>query len=173
MKEGGSSNAEAKMVSVRVLTLVLAVGFAGAAHATEPAAGDRAAVQKIIADQVSAWNIGDATAFSRHLRPDIIMTNTVGMVAVGPAAFEAQHKLILSSIYKNSHLTETISHIRALSPTVIIVDVDASLAGSSWLAPGALIKDGTMFARLEQVFVKGSGGWDIASWHNVFVAKDQ
>jgi hypothetical protein len=95
------------------------------------------------------------------------------MVAVGPAAFEAQRKLIVSSIYKNSHLTETISDIRALSPTVIIVDLDVSLAGSSWLAQGALIEDGTMFARLEKVFVKDSGGWGIASWHDVFVAKDQ
>ena len=51
------------MVSVRILTLALVAGFAGAAHATEPVAGDRAAVQQIIADQVSAWNKGDATAF--------------------------------------------------------------------------------------------------------------
>ncbi len=162
------------MISVRVLTLVMAAGLAGTVHAAEPAPGDRAAVQKIIADQVSAWNRGDAAAFSRHVRPDIIMTNTVGMVAVGHAAFEAQHKLILSTIYKNSRLTETISHIRALSPTVIIVDLDVSLAGSSWLAPGALVRYGTMFAKLEQVFVKDAGGcWGIAAWNNVFVAKGQ
>jgi uncharacterized protein (TIGR02246 family) len=173
MKEGGSFNAEAKMVSVRVLALVLAAGLAGTVHAAEPAPGDRAAVQAIIAEQVSAWNRGDAAAFSRHLRPDIIMTNTVGAVFIGPAAFEAQHRFILTSFYKNTHLDETISHIRALSPTVIIVDVDASLAGSTWLAPGALVKDRTMFAKLEQVFVKDAGVWSIASYHNVFVAKGQ
>ena len=161
------------MVSGRVLALVLAAGLAGTVHAAEPAQGDRDAVQTIIAGQAEAWNRGDAAAFSRHLRPDIIMTNTVGAVFIGPAAFEAQHRFILSSFYKNTHLAETISHIRALSPTVIIVDLDAALAGSTWLAPGALVKDGTTFAKLEQVFVKEDGVWEVASWHNVFVAKDQ
>ena len=161
------------MVSGWALALGLATVCASRVYAAEPAPGERAAVQMIIADQVSAWNRGDAAAYSRHLRPDVIMTNTVGMVAVGPAAFEAQHQDILSSIYKNSHLAETISHIRALSPTVIIVDLDVSLAGSTWLAPGALVKNGKMFAKLEQVFVKDAGVWAVASYHNVFVAKDQ
>lgn len=40
---------------------------------------DQMAVRKIIHDQVSAWNKGDAEAYSRHFAADRTFTNIVGM----------------------------------------------------------------------------------------------
>jgi hypothetical protein len=40
---------------------------------------DAAAVQKIIDDQVTAWNKGDAEAFARDFSPDGTFTNLLGM----------------------------------------------------------------------------------------------
>ncbi len=153
-------------------TLLLAGLVAeGLAPAHAQPVDDQAAIRRIVADQVNAWNRGDAAAYSSVVRQDCVFTNTVGMVAVGKAAFQAQHAKIFATIYKHTRMRQVVTHLRVLAPDVAIVDTDTELSGSHWMPPGAKTEGGRLQSRLEQVLVKNGGTWGITSYHNVFVGQ--
>src|SRR5262245_63976587 len=53
--------------------------------------GDEAAIRRIVADQVVAWNAGDGRKYAERLAPDAAFTNLFGMVMYGAPAFEKRH----------------------------------------------------------------------------------
>ena len=156
-----------------IVALLLSAGVAPArSEPAKPAADDQDAIRQIIADQVAAWNHADAPAYASAVRQDCVFTNTVGMVAVGKAAFQAQHTKIFATIYKGTRMRQTVTHLRFLAPGIAVLDTDTELSGSHWMPPGAKIVNGRLQSRLEQVLVKSDGAWGITSYHNVFVGRD-
>lgn len=105
----------------RVLTVALGFGLAlmsavalaqypaGRAAPTAPLASDEAPIRAIIAEQVTAWNAGDAKAFSASFADDGSFTNIRGTVFYGHRAFEDRHAEIFRGFFKGSKL--------AMSPT--------------------------------------------------------
>lgn len=132
-----------------------------------PADEDRAAILAILAAQDAAWCAGDVAAFGARCLPDVVFTNVVGVFSVGKAPFDAQHEHIFATIYKGSRLTQELVHIVLPTSDVAVVDTLTAVSGAAHLPPGAQAIDGAFRTRLEQVMVRGDGGWWVQSFHNV------
>jgi hypothetical protein len=77
-----------------------------------------AAIRKIVAEQVTAWNAGDGAAYARHLAPEAAFTNLFAMVMYGAPAFAKRHGEILSTFYKGTTKRHVIRRIRFVTPEV-------------------------------------------------------
>lgn len=131
---------------------------------------DDARIRAIIAEQVTAWNAGDAKAFSTSFANDGSFTNLRGTVFCGHQAFEDRHAEIFRTFFKGSKLAMSVSMLRFVRRDVAIVDIATELSelqgAPPSVRPGA---DGRIHTRLQEVLVKDGGVWRIASHHNVDV----
>ena len=136
-----------------------------------PASADEAgeaAIRKIIAEQVTAWNAGDGAAYARHLAPEAAFTNLFGMVMYGAPAFAKRHSEILSTFYKGTTKHHVIRRIRFVTPDVAIVDIDNEVRGVKSMPAGIVVPpDGVLKTQLMEVFVRRGGRWEIEAYHNV------
>jgi uncharacterized protein (TIGR02246 family) len=156
----------------RVLALTLALGL-GLTPATAPAQ-DEAPIRAIIAEQVRAWNAGDAKAFSASFAEDGSFTNIRGTVFYGHRAFEDRHAEIFRGFFKGSKLAMSPTRIRFVRPDVAIVDISAEVSELRGRTPPGVkaMADGKLRTRLQEVLVKDKGAWQVASYHNVDVKQD-
>ena len=154
-------------------TVALAQYPAERAAPEVPVASDEARIRAIIAEQVTAWNAGDAKAFSASFAKDGSFTNVRGTVFYGHRAFEDRHAEIFRGFFKGSKLAMSPTRIRFVRPDVAIVDVATELSELRGTPPGVKARaDGKIRTRLQEVFVKDGGRWSIASYHNVDVKDD-
>ncbi|MFZ1081516.1 MAG: SgcJ/EcaC family oxidoreductase [Candidatus Kryptoniota bacterium] len=131
---------------------------------------DGSRIRQIVADQVAAWNIGDAKAFSLRFAKDGSFTNIRGTVFYGHRAFEDRHAEIFKTIFKGSKLAMTVSKIQFVRPDVAIVEISTELSGFQGMPPGVKsTTDGKLRTQLQEVLIKDKDEWRIASYHNVDV----
>ena len=131
---------------------------------------DEMAVRKILHEQVTAWNKGDAEAYSQHFAADGTFTNIVGMFFTGHDAFRERHDQIFKGVFRGTTKQEDIVSIRFLRPDVAVVETLQTVSGVQKLFPGTSADaKGRLRTRLLQVFVKDNGEWKIAVYHNVDV----
>ena len=153
------------MKSVFTLLLVFFATMAGA-----QAAPDEAAVRKVIQDQGTAWNKGDAEAYAKLFAKDGTFTNLLGMFFTGRDAFRERHDQIFKNAYRGSIKHEDIVSIKFIRPDVAIVETLQTITGYQKLLPGTSADSkGRLRTRLLQVLVKDDGEWRIAAYHNVDV----
>ena len=154
--------------------IALAQYPAGSATPAPPPASDEALIRAIIAEQVTAWNAGDAKAFSASFADDGSFTNIRGTVFYGHRAFEDRHAEIFRGFFQGSKLAMSPTRIRFVRPDVAIVDVATELSQlRGRTPPGVKARpDGKIVTRLQEVFVQDGGRWRIASYHNVDVKDD-
>jgi uncharacterized protein (TIGR02246 family) len=146
--------------------LLVATGLPVAAQSHD----DESRIRQIVADQVAAWNVGDAKAFSLKFAEDGSFTNIRGTVFYGHQAFEDRHAEIFKTVFKGSKLAMMVSKIHFVRPDVVIVDISTELSELQGVPPGVKsTADGKLRTRLQEVFVKDTGEWSIASYHNVDV----
>jgi uncharacterized protein (TIGR02246 family) len=132
--------------------------------------GDEAEIRQAVAEQVTAWNAGDAKRFSERFVDDGSFTNIRGTVFYGHQAFLDRHIEIFQGFFKDSRLAMSVSKIRFVRPDVAIVDLETQVSNLKGLPPGVTPSaDGTIHTRLQQVYVKNKGRWWMASYHNVDV----
>jgi uncharacterized protein (TIGR02246 family) len=129
----------------------------------------RSEIAALIAAEDKAWNQGSAEGFAARVSPEVVFTNVVGMFSVGKAPFVAQHEHIFSTIYKGSTIHQDIQHVTFVKPDVAIADTLAVVKDALHTPPGIERIDGAIHTRLEQVLVRQSDGWWVASFHNVAV----
>jgi len=131
---------------------------------------DELGIRRVVADQVAAWNVGDAKAFSLRFAEDGSFTNIRGTVFYGHRAFEDRHAEIFKTIFKGSKLAMTVGKIHFVRPDVAIVDISTELSEVQSMPPGVKSPtDGKLRTQLQEVFVKDKSEWNIASYHNVDV----
>ncbi len=154
-----------KLVSIlSAHLLIIATGLPVAAQSSD----DESRLRQIVAEEVAAWNVGDAKAFSQRFAEDGSFTNIRGTVFYGHRAFEDRHAEIFKTIFKGSKLAMSVSKIRFVRPAVAIVDISTELSGIQRTPPGVKsMADGKIRTRLQEVFVKDKGEWSIVSYHNV------
>jgi len=127
-------------------------------------------IQQIIAEQVAAWNSGDAPGYARHFAEHGSFTNVLGTTVFGHMEFEQRHVRIFSTFFKGSVLEVSILRIQFVTPDVAIVDLDAVVRGVHGMPPAVAVSpDGALQTRLMQVFVARAGRWWIEAHHNVDV----
>lgn len=107
--------------------------------AAQLGATDEAQIRAIVEEQVTAWNAGDAVAFSKSFAENGSFTNIRGTVFYG-----RPDVAIVDLATELSNLTGAPPGVR----------------------PNAA---GRIVTRLQQVFVKDSGVWRVESYHNVDV----
>jgi uncharacterized protein (TIGR02246 family) len=133
---------------------------------------DRAAIQTILQEEVSTWNKGDATGYSRHFAEDGTFTNIQGMFFTGHKAFLERHEEIFKGTFRGTALRQEVVSIRFVRPDVAIVETLTWLSGFSDAGPPTNIHldaKGRLRTRLMQILVRTNGEWKIASYHNVDV----
>jgi uncharacterized protein (TIGR02246 family) len=146
--------------------LLVATGLPVAAQSHD----DESRIRQIVAEQVAAWNVGDAKAFSLRFAKDGSFTNIRGTVFYGHRAFEDRHAEIFKTFFKGSKLAMSVSKIRFVRPDVAIVDVSTELSELRGLPPGVKsTADGKIRTSLQEVLVKDGDKWWITSYHNVDV----
>jgi uncharacterized protein (TIGR02246 family) len=140
------------------------------ASAAQSRSADEAQIQAIVAEQVAAWNAGDATAFSKSFAEEGSFTNIRGTVFYGHKAFEERHQEIFTGFFKGSRLSMTVTRIRFVRPDVAIVDLATEVSNLSGAPPGVRPNTaGRIVTRLQQVMVKDRDVWRVESYHNVDV----
>lgn len=131
---------------------------------------DETAIRKIVQDEVTAWNNGDAEGYSRHFAADGTFTNLLGMYFTGRDAFRERHEQILKGAYRGSTKHEDIVSIKFVRPDVAIVETLQTVTGFQKLLPGTTADArGRLRTRLLQVLVRDGGEWKIAAYHNIDV----
>jgi len=151
-----------------VLSIAIAASFVTGAEARAPEAESQ--IRALIAQQVAAWNAGDAIAYSRSFADDGTFTNVRGTVFSGHQAFEDRHREIFGGFFKGTRLALTVDRIRFIRPDVAIADIAAEVSELHGTPPGVKAgADGHLHTRLQEVWVKDRGTWRIASYHNVDV----
>jgi uncharacterized protein (TIGR02246 family) len=130
---------------------------------------DEAAIRKLVDDEVTAWNAGDARAYAGRFSQDGSMTNIGGQVMYGHEEFEKVHARIFSTVYKGSRLKMSIGRLRFVTPEVAIVDANVELGNITGTLAIPVSADGVLHTRLLQVLVKREGAWWIEAYHNVAV----
>lgn len=128
------------------------------------------AIRAIIAEQASAWNVGDGARYAKHVAPDVSFTNLFGMVMYGASAFTERHSQILSTFYKGTRKVHSVRRIQFVTPDVALVDIDNQVQGVTAMPAGIPVpSDGVIRTQLLEVFVWRDGQWWIAAYHNVDV----
>lgn len=154
---GFAVHAQKQTVSARSVKLIVATA-------------DEVAIRKIIQDQTSAWNGGDAVAYSRQFASDGTFTNIRGQFFTGHAAFLKQHEVIFQGIFKSTKLQQDVVSLKFIRPDVAVVETLTSVSGMPETAPGtAPDSKGRLRTRLLQVVARSGGDWKIVAYHNVDV----
>jgi uncharacterized protein (TIGR02246 family) len=163
------------------ITLLLGCAIVSLVHAAEPitsaqrsesmvSTADESAIRKIVQDEVTAWNQGDAAAYSRQFAIDGTFTNIRGQFFIGYEAYLKQHEVIFQGIFKNTTLQQEIVSLKFNGPDVAVVETLTSVSGMSETAPGtAADSKGRLRTRLLQVVARRGGEWKIVAYHNVDV----
>ena len=134
-------------------------------------ADDRAVIAAIVQEQAAAWNRADAEAFAERYSESGSFTNIAGLRIYGKAGFIEQHASIFDGIFLGSQITFTIDRIQLLRPDVAVADLDAKLTNLQQAPRFAKLgSDGSLHSRLQEVFTKEDGHWQIAAFHNVAVS---
>ena len=156
---------------VRSLLVVLGAVLLlrGAPMEAQATAAD-SVIRAIVAEQASAWNVGDGARYAKHVAPDVSFTNLFGMVMYGASAFTERHNQILSTFYKGTRKTHSVRRIQFVTPDVALVDIDNQLQNVTAMPAGIPVpSDGVIRTQLLEVFVRSDAGWWIVAYHNVEV----
>jgi uncharacterized protein (TIGR02246 family) len=146
--------------------LVLAVS--SSAVAQTPA--DEAAIRKIVQDEISTWNKGDAVGYSKDFARDGTFTNIRGQFFTGYDGFLKQHRVIFDGIFKNTTLKQRIISLEFIKPDVAVVQTVTTVSGMAQ-APDVVGRDekGRIRTRLLQIVARKGGVWKIVTYHNTDV----
>ncbi|MFD1142429.1 SgcJ/EcaC family oxidoreductase [Larkinella insperata] len=130
---------------------------------------DSTAVQAIIQDQVTAWNQGDAVAYSKQFAREGTFTNIMGLSYTGHKAFLERHDQIFKGVFRNTVLQQKIISLRFIRPDVATVETLTRVSGLSAAPPPGIYLDnkGRFHTRLLQIMTKSATGWEVVTYHNV------
>ncbi|HEX2779206.1 MAG TPA: SgcJ/EcaC family oxidoreductase [Gemmatimonadaceae bacterium] len=131
---------------------------------------DSAAIRAIVQNETSAWNRGDATAYSADFAAAGTFTNIRGQFFTGYAGFLKQHEVIFQGIFAHTTLQQDIVSLRFVRPDVGIVETLTTVSGVTQPPPGTTADaKGRLRTRLLQVVAKQDGRWQVVVYHNVDV----
>jgi uncharacterized protein (TIGR02246 family) len=134
---------------------------------------DETAIRNIVQEEITAWNSGDAAAYSRHFAEDGTFTNIRGQFFTGRQDFIERHDFFFRGPAHGSTLKQDVVSLKFVRPDVAVVEVLTSVTGMQKLSPGTNTDaKGRLRTRLLQVIVKDAGEWKIVAYHNTDVKSD-
>jgi uncharacterized protein (TIGR02246 family) len=147
-----------------LITEQLRTPHAIVAHGEQSTVGTRLA--KTFAD---TWNRRDGRAYGNAYWPDAELVDPSGQVWSGREAIIQTHRDLWAGPAKATHMTAHVRRVRALSPSLFVVDIDTSATGFLPPPPGA--PNGVVQTRLKHVVERRNGDWKIVSSQNTFVSQ--
>jgi uncharacterized protein (TIGR02246 family) len=136
---------------------------------------DSMAIQTILKEEVSSWNLGDAQIYSRHFAENGTFTNIRGMFFTGHKQFLERHIEIFKGMFANTILQQDVVSFRFLSPDVAVVETLTWITGfPKGGTPKSIHVDdkGRIHTRLLQIFQRQTSDWKIVVYHNVDIKAD-
>jgi uncharacterized protein (TIGR02246 family) len=100
------------------------------------ASPDETAVRNIVQEEITAWNSGDAAAYSHHFAADGTFTNIRGEFFTGRQPFIEKHDNLFKGPFHGSALKQDIVSLKFIRPDVAVVEVLTSVTGIQKLFPG-------------------------------------
>src|SRR4030088_1649765 len=146
------------------------LAFTVASPAAAQSSADKAAIRKIIQDEISTWNKGDAVGYSKDFAKDGTFTNIRGQFFTGYDGFLKQHQVIFEGIFKNTTLNQRVISLEFLRPGVAVVQTVTTVSGMAQPPTGvARDEKGRIRTSLLQIVAKKDGAWKIVPYHNTDV----
>lgn len=143
-------------------------GTAGASPAQiQGTPEDKAAIEKILAENVEAINKHDPVAASRRFTPDAEFTNVAGTFVKGATEIEKFLGAGFATRLKAATWKPMTVTIRFIRPDVAIVHATSQISG--FLNPDGSTEPPHNELSM-RVFQKDNGVWRIAAFHNTRVA---
>ena len=130
-------------------------------------AAEHADAERLVARLETAWNAMDGTAFAAPFAEDADFVNILGEHFRGRDKIAAGHVGIFGSIYAGSTVHMKLEQVRSLRPDVALAHVHSNLD----VPQGRLA--GRHTARFSMVLTRGTGGWEIAAFHNTRMEGDR
>ena len=123
-------------------------------------AKDEQAIRELVAARETAWNAGDTVAYAQLLTDDADIISATGRPARGRDAllklFAEQHANVYAGVRTHTNVT----HVRTLSPGLVLADVEYRLEGGKVDA----IRKGVMAFVVRK---DPSGRWRIAAIRSI------
>jgi uncharacterized protein (TIGR02246 family) len=163
----------AEMNQINALVAIVAVGLAMLGTASmagaQQAGGneDEAAIRKVILEMTYGFNAHDGKAAARMYTPDARFVSVRGDMMNGQPAIERGLSSILTSRAKNATQRTLDVTVRFIRPEVALANVTNELSGL--VAPDGQGLPSQRELSL-RVFVKDTGVWQVAAFHNTMVA---
>ena len=115
------------------------------------------------------WNRRDGRAYGNAYWPDAELVDPSGQVWSGRGAIIQTHIDLWNGPAKATLMTAHVRRVRALSPSLLVVDIDTSATGFAPPPKGA--PNGIVQTRLKHVVQKRNGEWKIVSSQNTFISQ--
>ncbi len=131
-------------------------------------AADRAAIERVMARQVDAWNAHDMHAFVADTMPDVDWINVVGMHWHGRMAVEQAHAALhRMPLFSHSRMVPGPVEMRPLARDVMMT-VETSRIEGAGPTPGGGVYPASG-AIMTMIFVRTPDGWRITHAHNTYI----
>lgn len=144
--------------------------FAGSSRPDHIAGRDQIlAANELAQTFVSTWNRRDGSGYGEAYWPDAELVDPSGQIWLGRKAIIDTHVDLWAGPARATHMAAHVRRVRALSPTLFVVDIDTSATGFSPPPPGA--SNGVVQTRLKHVVEKRNGMWKIVTSQNTFVSR--
>lgn len=121
-------------------------------------AEDEIAIHAVIAAVEAGWNAGGGDQFAAPFAEDADYVVVNGMYVKGRQAIAEGHQHIFDTVYRNSHNTGTVEHLRFLADDIAVAHVRWHLK----LRPD----DSGNTAICTMVLTRSEGDWTIAAFQN-------
>jgi uncharacterized protein (TIGR02246 family) len=124
---------------------------------------NESAIRLTVSQIENAWNRHNAKDFAAGYAQEADFTNVIGESEHGRTKVEAFHAPMFATIFKNSHVKQTVSKIRFIKPDVAAVDV-------KWEMTGAIHSNGEAWpdrkGLINYIMVPEDGTWKVLIMHN-------
>lgn len=130
------------------------------------------AVRRLLAEQVGAWNRGDAAAYGAACLPKVAFTNIVGMRWPGRSGHVSRHSQLFGGAFAGSRLRIEVERVVLVGRDTALAELLTTLTGFRTLPPGIRpSREGCLRTRMLEVFVRRGRRWWIAACHNTAVGQ--
>jgi uncharacterized protein (TIGR02246 family) len=132
------------------------------AYAAESRGDDEMSIRQLQAGQEASWNRHDAESYAKLFTADGDVVNVMGWWWRGRAQIQHNLGLAFSSVFHDSKLTVTETHVRFLSDDIAIAHVKWTMSGAKTPAGLPVPREGIQL----QVLRRQAGHWLIDSFQN-------
>jgi uncharacterized protein (TIGR02246 family) len=149
--------------------VVLACGCSAPPPPSTDAAEYQRAAEELAAMFAATWNAKDGPAYGLAYWPDAELVDPSGLIWDGRDAIIKTH-VDLWNATGNTTASTTIRRVRALSPTLMVVDITATVAGLPAPPPGGTADaKGAVYSNLKHVAERRGDEWKILVSQNTFI----